>query len=150
MFHSWRFQLAWRIFSFQVSIILLQCSPLSCLIIIRWSQLEKWKCSSLMEKSHQSPQGMKNTISFYILTAYTIVFYSIRLDMVQDKQQMNVHQQWLQCLFKVYWGVLFKLLWLVWYLQKCLDLNRGKNSTCYNIEEFGPYDPTTTYFLPCI
>ena len=51
------FQLAQRIFSFQFSIILLQSSPLAR-SVIKWSQLENWKCFSPMEKSHQS-QGWK-------------------------------------------------------------------------------------------
>ena len=68
MFHPWgdfnlTFQLPQRILSFQVSIIFSQSLPLAH-SVIRWSQLENWKCFSPMEKSHWSPPWMKNTISW--------------------------------------------------------------------------------------
>ena len=58
------FQLAPRILSFQVSIILLQSSSLAR-SVIRWSQLENWKCFLPIEKSYwATPQEWKIPLLF--------------------------------------------------------------------------------------
>ena len=70
MFHPWGFwfdlSIGSKHFSFHISIFLLLGLP-SAHPVNKTAQHENWKCFSLIEKSHWSPPGMKNTISSWVL-----------------------------------------------------------------------------------